>query len=51
MKKYPKKVLKAVQEGRYFESVSYKDGILTFKIRVQLSLALKKMADEAFLSN
>jgi len=48
MKKYPKKVLKAAQEGRYFESVCYKDGILTFKIRVQLILALKKIADETF---
>jgi len=44
MKKYPKKVLKAAQEGRYFESVSYENGILIFKIRVQLSLALKGIA-------
>jgi len=51
MKKYPKKVLKAIQEGGYFESVSYKDGILTFKIRVQLSLTLKKMAEETLLSS
>jgi len=51
MKKYPKKVLKTAQEGTYFETVSYDDGILTFKIRVQLYLALKGIADEAFLSN
>jgi len=44
MKKYSKKDLKAAQEGRHFESVSYKDGILTFKIRVHLDLALKGIA-------
>jgi len=51
MKKYPKKVLKAAQEGRYFESISCKDGILTFNISVQLILALKQIAEEIFLSN
>jgi len=51
MKKYPKRVLKAAQEGRYFEGVSYKDDILIFKIGVQLSLALRKIAEEIFLSN
>jgi hypothetical protein len=50
MKKYPTKVLKAPQEGRYFEDVSYKNGLLTFKIRVQLSLALKKIAEETLVS-
>ena len=50
MKKYPKKVLKAAQEGTYFEKVSYKDGVLTFKIRVQLALALKGIAEETFSS-
>jgi hypothetical protein len=51
MKKYPKKVLKAAQEGTYFKSVSYDDGILTFKIRVQFSLTLKKMAEETLLTS
>lgn len=44
MKKYPTKVLKAAQEGIYFENVSYKDGILTFKIKVQLAPALRAIA-------
>jgi hypothetical protein len=39
-----KKVLKAARESTYFKNVSYENGSLTFKIRVQLSLALNKMA-------
>lgn len=34
MNRYPNKVFKAAKEGRYIDSVSYEDGILTFKIRV-----------------
>ncbi len=45
MKKYPKKVLKAIQEGRYYESVSYENDTLTFKIRAQLNLALRGIAN------
>ena len=43
-----KYVLKDVQDRLYFKNVSYEDRILTFKIRVQLSLALKKIAEETF---
>ena len=50
MKKYPKKVLKAALNGRYFESIYYEDGTIIFKISLQLYLALKQIAEESHIN-